>query len=61
MQVLVMTLLSLSQTVESATTTYYFGKTDGKDTISFNALTSGKCMVIAGTLPTVLPQVFLRR
>ena len=34
-------------TAANATTTYYFGKTDGKDTLSFGALTGSQELVIA--------------
>ena len=36
-----------SGTVGTASTTYYFGKTDGKDTLAFGSFTGGKNVVIA--------------
>ena len=51
--------ISFSGTGGHATTTYYFGKTDGKDTLSFaNVATSGGITSrLQSTLLTVQPQV----
>ena len=47
MQVLATTLLCSAEQLVTASTTYYFGKTDGKDTLAFGSFTGGKNVVIA--------------